>query len=174
MLDSYSSMRSVYGKATRDISELRRIVGEYESAANAYFTTPEITVNTNNSWMSMQSPHSRYDAYCSYSNYHRPSTDSRMSFTISGYSSFTFYIRSNAEGANDFVMVGRINTVPARMSNYANTCDNQNSGTQFNSYTPVTFNNLDPSSSYTIYVVYTKDNASDIGDDRSYVLIPKV
>ena len=97
-----------------------------------------------------------------------------MSFTIKGYSNFTFYIRSNAETTCDYVMVGSTNSVPTRTSNYASTSGKQNSGTQLYNYTPVTFNNLNISTSYTIYVVYTKDGSLDSNDDRGYVLIPKL
>lgn len=174
-LDSYVNMRSVYSTAYKDISSLKKKVGEYELEANKYFTRPEITVNTNgHSWYSMTSPHSGYDAYKSSSNYHKSNTDSRMSFTIKGYSNFTFYVRSNGESTYDYVMIGSPNTVPTRSSNYKNTSGKQNSNSQFYSYTPVTFNNLSKSSSYTIYVVYTKDSSNDHGDDRGYVLIPKL
>lgn len=174
-LDSYVSMKNVYGTGYKDISTLKRKVGEYELAANDYFTRPEITVNTNSySWYSMTSPHTGYNAYYSSSNYHKQNTDSRMSFTIKGYSSFTFYIRSNAESSYDYVMVGSPNTVPTRDNHYASTKSKQNSGTQLYSYTPVTFSNLSKSSSYTIYVVYTKDGTNNNGDDRGYVLIPKL
>ena len=174
-LDSYVSMKNVYGTGYKDISTLKRKVGEYELEANDYFTRPEITVNTNSySWYSMTSPHTGYNAYYSSSNYHKQNTDSRMSFTIKGYSSFTFYIRSNAESSYDYVMVGSPNTVPTRDNHYASTKSRQNSGTQLHSYTPVTFNNLSKSSSYTIYVVFTKDGTNDNGDDRGYVLIPKL
>lgn len=173
-LDSYVNMRSIYGTAYKDISSLKKKVGEYELEANEYFTRPEITVNTNYSWYSMTSPHSGYDAYKSSSNYHKANTDSKMSFTIKGYSSFTFYIRSNAETTCDYVMVGSTNNVPTRASNYANTSGKQNSGTQLYNYTPVTFKNLNKSTSYTIYVVYTKDSTLDRNDDRGYVLIPKL
>ena len=174
-LDSYVNMQSIYGTAYKDISSLKKKVGEYELLANEYFTRPEITINTNSySWYSMTSPHSGYNAYQSSSNYHKPNQDSRMSFTIKGYSSFTFYIRSCAESTSDYVMVGSTNTVPTRSNNYANTSGKQNSGTSLYSYTPVTFSNLSKSSSYTIYVVYTKDNTNNHGDDRGYVLIPKL
>ena len=174
-LDSYVSMKSVYASGYKDISSLKKKVGEYELEANDYFTRPEIAVNTNSfSWYSMTSPHTGYNAYYSSSNYHKQNTDSRMSFTIKGYSSFTFYIRSNAESSYDYVMVGSPNSVPTRDNHYASTKSKQNSGTQLYSYTPVTFSNLNKSSSYTIYVVYTKDGTNDSGDDRGYVLIPKL
>lgn len=174
-LESYVSMKSVYGSAYKDISTLKKKVGEYELEANEYFTRPEITVNTNSlSWYTTASPHSGYNAYQSSSNYHKSNTDSRMSFTIKGYSSFTFYIRSNGESTYDYVMVGLPNTVPTRSNNYKNTSGKQNSSSQFYSYTPVTFSNLSKSSSYTIYVVYTKDSSNNHGDDRGYVLIPKL
>lgn len=174
-LESYVSMKNVYGSAYKDISTLKNKVGEYELEANEYFIRPEITVNTNSlSWYTIKSPHSGYNAYQSSSNYHKSNTDSRMSFTIKGYSSFTFYIRSNGESTYDYVMVGLPNTVPTRSNNYKNTSGKQNSSSEFYSYTPVTLSNLSKSSSYTIYVVYTKDSSNNYGDDRGYVLIPKL
>lgn len=174
MLDSYVSMKNVYGYGYKDISTLKTKVGNYELEAYQYFNKPSITIDNNSgSWISIASPHSGYNAYMSYSNYHRPNTNTSMSFTIKGYSQFTFYIRSNGEANYDFVMVGNVNSMPTRLNNYVNTSGKQNSGSTFNSYTPVTFSNLNKSSSYTIYVVYTKDSSGDAGSDRGYVLIPR-
>lgn len=177
-IKSYENTKSIYGASAKGTSELRSNAAAYVREANKYFDSlekPTITVNTNGySWYSMTSPSIDYNAYYSYSNYHKHSTDAQMSFTFKGYSSFTFYIRSNAEGSCDYVMVGALDTRPTKSNNYANTAGKQNSGTAFYNYTAVTYNNLEKSRSYTVYVTYTKDFSENRGEDRGYILIPKV
>ena len=175
-LDRYANMSSVYGSSFKDVSSLRSSAGSYQYDATMYFESrgKSISVNTyGSSWCSMNSPDSNYDAYKSYSNFHVSNSDARMSITISGYSSFTFYIRSYAEGSYDYVMVGSLNSMPTRNNCYRSTCGNQNSGSYLSAYTPVTYNNLNPASEYTIHVVYTKDGSNNYNDDRGYVLIPR-
>lgn len=175
---SYDDIRSIYGTSSRDATELRSMAATYVRDANKYYDSlekPTISINTNAySWLSFTSPSDRHYAYRSYSNQNKPSTDSYMSFTIKGFDSFTFYIRSNAESTCDYVMVGALNTKPSRSSNYVNTSGRQNAGTSLYSYTPVSYTNLDKSTSYTIYVTYTKDSSRNVGSDCGYVLIPKV
>lgn len=134
----------------------------------------EITIDTfDNSWVQMASPNAKYDAYRSSKDHSGANLDCMMAFTIKGYSTFTFYIRSNSEDKYDYVMVGHLNKKPIRRDNYANTRDVANSDYHFYSYSPVSFYDLDKSQTYTIYVTYTKDASTDVGEDRGYILIPK-
>ena len=94
-----------------------------------------------------------------------------MSFTIKGYDTFTFYIRSNGEPNFDYVIVG-LDKMPTTGDNYKDTKGIAQSGTSLYNYSAVTLNNLTKSKTYTIYVVYHKDGSNNNGTDRGYVLIP--
>ena len=137
-------------------------------------TRKEISINTYYQWTRMVSPSTLYRAYQSYSNCHQDdNAKSIMNFSFSGYDEFTFYIRSDGEPFQDYVMVG-INEEPTAASNYANTKGLASSGTEMYDYTPVRLSNLDKMEEYTIYVVYRKDLSVSVGADRGYVLIPYV
>lgn len=127
------------------------------------------------SWIAMRTPYEDYYAYHSkkVSTDNKALTELTMSITIKGYANFTFYINSDSESNYDYVMVGDLNNLPARTSNYSNTKGKGKSSLNFYSYKPVTFSNLDKNQFYTIYVVYTKDANNDKGEDCGYVLIPK-
>lgn len=166
-ISEYENNKSKYGSAAKDTKALKDRAAEYYREAMAYYEKPEISINTNGQWTSFTSPNSSFRAYQSYSNWHKASTNATMSFTIKGYNSFTFKIRSNGEGNYDYVMVA-LNRQPTADNNYSSTKGSPSSY----SYKDVTFSGLDKSSSYTIYVTYTKDSSNDSGDDRGYVLIP--
>lgn len=176
-MSEYESNRGIYGSAAKDLGNLKADAGRYVSAANQYYiaqSQPAIRVNLNSSWALTTSPNSFYKAYRSYSNRGQANSRATMFFDITGYSSFTFYIDSYAEGIYDYVMVGGLNQVPSEKSNYANTSGWQKPGTSFSYYKKVTFNNLDRSATYRIYVVYMKDGSTNVGDDRGYVLLPNI
>lgn len=170
-IQEYDNNRSNYGIGAKTTEKLKKDAANLYRDAVAFYTREEININTNNEWTSMSSPHTAYRAYQSYSNYHKPNVDATMSFTIRGYESFTFYIRSNGETEYDYVMVG-LDQMPTIVSNYTSTKGNSQSGTTFYNYKRVTINNLTKRNKYTIYVVYHKDGVADIGADRGYVLIP--
>lgn len=168
-IQEYESNKSKYGSSAKDSKALKDKAAELYREAMAYYEKPEISINTNGQWYSYTSPYSSYRGYQSSSNWHKANSNATMSFTIKGYNSFTFKIRSNGEGNYDFVMVA-LNKQPTRESNYSSTKGSPSAYT----YKDVTFSGLDKSSTYTIYVTYTKDSSNDSGDDRGYVLIPYV
>lgn len=168
----YNENRSNYGPDAKSSESLSQRAREYFNEARKYYNRKEISINTNYQWTAISSPSYSYRAYCSSSNHNRHSTNATMSFTIKGYESFTFYIRSDGESGCDYVMVG-LDYVPSPGSNEAN-ASNPSSGTSMSSYKPVTFNGLNKSRTYTIYVVYRKDHSVNNGSDRGYVLIPNV
>lgn len=170
-IKEYDENKSMYGSSAKDITPVRKRASEIHKEAMAFYEKPEITINTNSQWISMTSPSTSYRAYQSSSNRHIANSNAKMYFTIKGYSSFSFKIRSNGEGNYDYVMVG-LNREPTTENNYSNTKGNPSSGTYTYNYKDVTLTGLDKSSSYTIYVVYRKDSSNDYGDDRGYVLIP--
>lgn len=173
LINEYNSNRLNYGNSAKSTDNLKSKANDYYKEARAYYESlikPEISINSNQ-WTYMTSPNSFYRAYQSNSNYHISNSTSMMSFTIKGYESFTFYIRSNGEANYDYVMVG-INRLPTIDSNYVSTKGIASSGTNFINYKTVHIANLNKKNSYTIYVVYKKDASGNIGTDRGYVLIP--
>ena len=166
-IQEYENNKSKYGSSAKDPKALKDRAAELYREAMAYYERPEISIDTNGQWSSFSSPYTSYRGYQSSSNWHRANTNSTMSFTIKGYNSFSFKIRSNGEGNYDFVMVA-LNRQPSRDNNYSSTKGSPSAYT----YKDVTFSGLDKTTSYTIYVTYTKDSSNDAGDDRGYVLIP--
>lgn len=171
MIQEYDSNRSKYGSNVKTTESLKQKAADYYRNAKEFFTRKEINIYTNYQWTSMISPSTSYRAYQSSSNYRKDNTESTMYFTIKGYDTFTFYIRSNGESDYDYVLVGK-DLRPTTNSNIANTKGIASSGTNLYNYKTVTLNNLNKSSTYTIYVVYRKDASAHMGTDRGYVLIP--
>lgn len=174
LITEYNNNRSKYGTTAKTTDGLRLDAGKYYTQAIAYYESlkkPEISIDTNGQWVYMSSPNSSYRAYQSNSNWHRSNYNAHMSFTIKGYESFTFYVRSDGESNYDYLLV-KMGQMPTTDNYYASTKGNPNSGTSLYNYRAVTFNNLSKSTEYTIYVVYRKDSSGDYGADRGYVLIP--
>lgn len=169
-IEEYDRNRSKYGLDAKIIRSIKEKAIKYSLDAKAFFSK-KINIDTYGQWIGMNSPSSYYRAYKSNSNYGRHNSEATMYFTIKGYDTFEFYIRSNGESNYDYVMVGK-DRKPTVDSNLANTKGNPSSGKNLSSYKLVTLNNLDKSSTYTIYVTYRKDSSDSIGDDRGYVLIP--
>lgn len=170
-IQEYDNNRSKYGYNAKTTESIKQKAAEYYRNAKEFFTRKEINITTNYQWTSMISPSTSYRAYESSSNYHRNDSEATMYFTIKGYDSFTFYVRSNGESNHDYVMVGK-DSRPTTSSNYASTKGSPSSGTNLYNYKTVTLNNLSKSSTYTIYVTYRKDGSVNEGSDRGYVLIP--
>lgn len=142
------------------------------------------TINLNSQWEqsgSIPNPDtSIYDGvYQSFSNKGNDNTSAICYVDISGYETFSMYIRSYAEGNYDYVMVSQIDKPLTNSSSYsdsslvkAHTRGNQKSGTSINDYTLVEFTGLD-AGEHRITVIYVKDTSQASGDDRGYLLIPK-
>lgn len=167
----YDNNRSKYGNNAKTTESLKQKAAEYYRDAKEFFSRKEININTNYQWISMTSPSTSYRAYQSSSNYNKDNSEATMYFTIKGYDTFTFYIRSNGESNYDYVMVG-INSRPTKTTNYTNTKGSSNSGSSLYNYKTVTLTDLNKSYTYTIYVTYIKDGSDNQGTDRGYVLIP--
>lgn len=171
MIDEYDSNRYNYGRDAKTSDDLLIKFDEYSDNANDYYIQEYVSVSTNGQWRSMSTPNSSYMAYESFSNYWQSSSNATMSFTIRGYSEYTFYIRSNGESGCDYVMVG-LDRVPTTSDNIANTSYGSSSGDSVSSYKRVYIPNLNEEQYYTIYVVYRKDSSYSYDPDRGYVLIP--
>lgn len=170
-IQEYDSNRSKYGYNAKTTDALKRRAAEHYRNAKEFYTRKEINITTNYQWTNISSPSSSYRAYQSSSNHNRGDSEATMYFTIKGYDTFTFYIRSYGESNHDYVMIGK-DSRPTTSSNYANTKGSASPGTDLYNYKSVTLNNLSKSSTYTIYVIYRKDSTVNEGTDRGYVLIP--
>jgi hypothetical protein len=112
---------------------------------------------------------STYDGvYESYSNYNVNSKSAVMYIDIQGYSTFTIYIRSDAETTYDYVKVSELDSTSIKTS----TSGSQSSSTSISAYKAVVYSNI-PSGSHRITITYTKDSSVNNGSDRGYILIPK-
>lgn len=173
-IKEYEAFRSQYGSPAKSEAALKQMANRYYTEATEYYSRDfkrQIIVNTQGQWASMDSPSIAYRAFCSTSNYHRPGTSAVMSFTVTGCDDFTFYIRSNGENNNDYLIVG-IDEIPTKSLYYASTKGKSTAGTGFSNYTPVELTDMIKDRKYRIYVVYVKDGSIDYGEDRGYVLIP--
>lgn len=123
---------------------------------------------------------SKYEGvYESFSNYNVNKGTATMTITLSNLDEFTLYIRSHAETYYDYVMVSQLDVEITGSTSYlysaavkAHTRTTQNSGTDFYSYTPVTYENIG-GGEHVITIVYRKDESGNSYDDRGYVLIDK-
>lgn len=156
--------------------------------ANKKDSKPEVkgrySVNLNDNWQlstRISNPDSSlYEGvYESFSNYNVNNGTATMTITLVDIDSFTLYIRSYAETYYDYVMVSQLDVEINGNTSYqynaavkAHTRTIQNSGTDFYSYTPVTYENIG-GGEHTITIVYRKDSSGNSYDDRGYVLIDK-
>lgn len=132
-------------------------------------------INLNNQWQlstDVANPDSSlYDGvYESFSNKGVNSSSSICSITISGLETFSMYVRSDGEPAYDYVTVYDLDSTSAVKKSFQSQAD---SGTTISDYTLVTFNNIDPTTTHTITIKYSKDGSQNAGTDRGYLLIPK-
>lgn len=169
IINEYESNCSIYVNY-QSANEINKKANDYYKEAIKYYHKQEININTGTDWVYMTSPNNSYRAYQS-NNSGKPNSTARMSFTVKGYESFTFYVRSKGEAKEDFLMVG-LDQPPTENNNYASTKEYPQSGTSLYHYKTVTINNMIKSETYTIYIVYCKDSSLDIGTDKGYVLIP--
>lgn len=144
----------------------------------------EYVIDLNNQWqLSDRIPNpdsSLYEGvYESFSNYNVNNGAAIMTITINNLDTFTLYIRSYAETYYDYVMVSQLDKTIDGNTSYlynevvkAHTRTTQNSGTDFYSYTPVTYENIG-GGEHTITIVYRKDSSGNSYDDRGYILIDK-
>ena len=166
---------SIYGSNNKpNAAPLRKKAEEYADKAFGYYNREQVNLVSkySNQWVSMYSPDSYYTAYMSDSNWYVDGKDATLCFEIRGYTDFTFYIRSNGDSYNDYVIVQK-NVAPTTSDYYASTYGNAQSGTSLANYKEVTFRQLDFTKTYKIYVVYHKNGSYSVNDDRGYVLIPK-
>ena len=133
------------------------------------------TVNLNDQWQlstDVANPDSAlYDGvYESFSNRGLTSRTSTCTISITGYETFSIYVRSDGESSYDYVTVYDLDSTSAVKKSFQGLA---NSGTTINDYTLITFTNIDPSTDHTITINYYKDQSTNSGTDRGYLLIPK-
>ncbi len=122
---------------------------------------------------------SGYTIYESNSNYNISNGIATMTITVSGYTEFSFYIRSYAESTYDFVKVYNLdeNGVSSWSTSTSgvkeHTSGRQSNNTAIGGYREVSFDASDglDGGTHTIVIQYGKDYSYNSGDDRGYVLI---
>ena len=127
-------------------------------------------------WVTTDSNVNGYDVYMS-NNKGVDNSNAVMKLECVGYTDLTLYIRSYAEGSYDYTIASDANASPYPTASNssgvkAHTKGKQNSGTTLNDYTKVEYTGLKDND--IIYIVFRKDSSGAEGDDRGYVLIPKV
>ena len=127
-------------------------------------------------WVTTDSNVNGYDVYMS-NNKGVDNSNAVMKLECVGYTDLTLYIRSYAEGSYDYTIASDANASPYPTASNssgvkAHTKGKQNSGTTLSDYTAVTYTGLKDND--IIYIVFRKDSSGAEGDDRGYVLIPKV
>lgn len=136
----------------------------------------------NSSWRSssQSNPNSSlYEGvYESYSNYNIANREAIMYIYVKGYSTFTIYIRSNAESTYDYVMVSQLDTIISDSTSTgvnvkAHTSGNQQPGTAIGNYSKVVYDIPNDGYEHRIQIVYRKDGSQNSGSDRGYLLIQK-
>ncbi len=149
------------------------------TATQTAFIEESVAVDLNSQWQeSTKNPDTTaYKSYESFSNWHVNNGVAKLTLTVYGCTSFTFYIRSAGENNYDYVQVGQIDQEPVAGSYSASTTNahtrgKKTVGTAISNHTAVTFNNLD-GEEHTITIIYQKDSSTNSSDDRGYVLVPK-
>lgn len=147
------------------------------------YILPSVTVTLNSQWQVSTKANpdaSLYDIYESFSNKGVASKAAIMYIDIVGLSEFTCYIRSYGESSSDYVMIGQLDKSVSNSTDYSNTTyvkastyGKPKSGTALSQYTKVTYTDID-GGSHRIRVVYRKDASVNSGDDRGYLLVPKL
>ena len=93
-----------------------------------------------------------------------------MYIDITGYTSFTIYVRSYAESTYDYVTVYNLDTTNSII---ATTSGSQSGNTSLSNYKAVTFTDITPGT-HTITIAYSKDSSVNSNyADRGFLLIPK-
>lgn len=132
-------------------------------------------INLNNQWqlstdVANPDPTLYEGVYESFSNKGVNNSSSTCSITISEYETFSIYVRSDGESSYDYVTVYDLDSTSSIKKSFQGLA---NSGTTINDYTLVTFTNIDPTTTHTITIKYSKDSSQNGGTDRGYLLIPK-
>ena len=171
-INEYSNNSGKYGSAANSVSALKNKATEYYRDAIAYYKriSTAYDIETNSQWSSMYFSNESYRAFSSNEGY--DNCTYTMSFKISGCTRYKFYVRSCGEENYDYLMVG-LDYKPSESRNNFNTKGNAKCGNSFSDYMPVSFENLSPNSTYTIYITYRKDGSSKVNVDKGYVLIPQ-
>ena len=122
---------------------------------------------------------SKYLAFESISNKGVDNSYASLYLIISGYSEYSFYIRSNGESCCDYVMVSQLdeNITSATSTGStiyvkAHTASKGTSGIALTNHTKVTFSNISAGQKQ-IHVIYRKDSSVSKYDDQGFILVPK-
>lgn len=145
-------------------------VGEFTTEASSRKT---ITFNTNSQWATYYSSGLSSDLYSSFysvSNYGINSSTATMYIDIAGYDEFTIYIRSFAEGDNDYTIAYEVDSETFEKANTSGF--QRQDGSNLDNYKRVTYTGLNKLP-HTIRVSYKKDSSVHSNDDRGYLIVEK-
>lgn len=108
--------------------------------------------------------------YKSRSNYNIAGESATMKVFVSCSGDFSFYVRSDSQ-SSDYVKVYDLDsTKSVKHSIYGR----QNSSKNIDGYTLVSFDVPDDGEEHVITITYSKDYSGNYGEDRGFVLIPKI
>lgn len=170
--------KTMIGGTAYDIKKGKTYIGA--TAYDINFKTYSLVNQGSYGWTkgSVTNPDSSlYDGVYQSTNKGVNSSYSVVKITFSGYTTFTVYIRSYAEGNYDYTIASTIDasSYPTAYNTsgtvQAHTRGNQKSGTALSNYTQVNYTN--DGKTHFIYIVFRKDSSQHSNDDLGYFLIKK-
>jgi len=134
------------------------------------------SVDLNSEWVKDETYHnpdsSLFDGvYRSDLNLNLNTGDATMYVLVSRPGVFSIYVRSNAYGTYNYVKVYDLDS--ASSIKYS-TSGKQNTSKELDGYTLVSFDVPDDGEEHVITITYLKSSAHNLGENRGFVLIPKV
>lgn len=134
---------------------------------------PQVRVNLNGQWVQdgtiVPPGYDTFGSYKSNSNHNVDSGVSTMYLYFSGYERFSILVRSDAESTYDYLNVSKVNSQEVEYS----TSGKQNSGEDLGSYHEVVYDGLQPDMEYMVTLTYLKDNVTNTGADRAFLIVPR-
>lgn len=174
--ESYLEFKN-YNALESHLIEVKVKVGNISySCETVVDATLSYKVDLNSQWVKdfayMNPDKTLYDGvYKSNSNYNVNNGSATMKILVKGSGKFTIYVRSYAEGYNDYLKVYNLDsTYFIKLT----TSGRQNSLKEIKGYTSVVFDIPDDSKEHVITVTYSKNGSGHYNEDRGYLLIPKV
>ena len=142
----------------------------------------KVTLNHHGSWVDSGTTVDGHKVYKSNGSYNTANAWDTAKIEFEGYSSFTVYVRSYAEGNYDYILVSQLNddylaertSTSSMRSVYSNTTYTKaytRAKQSSTTYTEVNFSDLDPTETYYFYIIYQKDSSANSNDDRGYFYI---
>ena len=174
--ESYLEFKD-YNALESHLLEVKVKVGNISySCETVVDATLSYRVNLNSQWVKdfayVNPDKTLYDGvYKSNSNYNVNSSSATMKILVKGSGGFIIYVRSYAEGYNDYLKVYNLDSTS---SIKLTTSGRQNSSREISGYTLVSFDIPDDCKEHVITITYSKNSSGNYGEDRGFVLIPRI